>query len=113
MECEHAVGLVSDRERLLILLVQSLPLVKPIRRHQAASLLPCLAKSGTCCNSLGFGIDCAEGCLSVLRPERNQSPSHDGQFPVSCLLAQAHYRLETLRGDIVGGCQVGVIELVK
>ena len=53
-----------------ILLIDLLPLVKPIGGDKATPLFPRFAKCRASCDGLRFCVDGAEGCLPVSRPER-------------------------------------------
>src|ERR1017187_7038745 len=98
-ECEHRVVLDFNREWLFVLLIDLVPLIEQIGRNKTTPLLPCFAEGRARSNSLGLGVDGAERCLSVLRPEGNESPPHDAQFTFACLRVQTHNWLQALRSN--------------
>jgi hypothetical protein len=76
-----------DRERLLCLRIQALPLIKTIRRHQTAAIFDRVTKNRCSCDRLCLGIDRAKSDARVLCPEQKgispQRMSTSSRSPVS------------------------------
>jgi hypothetical protein len=64
-------------------------------------------------DGLCLGVDGVERNLGILRPKRNETPSHDGQFTFPRVWAEPHDRLKRLRGYVVGRRKVRVVKHVR
>src|ERR1017187_4319841 len=60
-----------------------------------------------------FGVDGIERHLAILRPERNLTPTHDGQVTLTCLRIKPHDWLKALRGYVVGRRKIGVVKNIS
>src|ERR1700733_6832317 len=102
----EAIGLAAgerDSEWLLVFWVQLLPLIKCVRGHQAAATLKRFTEGRGGRYGLGLGIDGGVGDARVLRPVRNQAPTHEDDLAHTWVAIQAYHGLEGLWGYVIAG----------
>ena len=67
----------SGQSRTAVCLrIELQPFLEPFGRHQTSALLECLTERWTRAECFCLGVDGAEADLGILRPPRNQTPTH-------------------------------------
>src|ERR1035437_5408681 len=104
----------GDGVRLLGLRIEFLSFVKPIGGYEAAPTLHGFSIRRTGGDGLCFlGVNRVERHLGVLRPERHETPTHDGQLSSTCLRIKSQHGLKALGSDIIIWGEIGVIKNVS